>query len=255
MIARLEPIFRGDWAPYSESLACTPCPPADALRVADLLGDATLLAGLLRRHALHLGCSDLRPVASAWSLHYLWALLPPIVAGASLLGHAFPVRPEEMHVQFDADGEALRFHVSDEGCPRPDADTAARYDALLWQHLDPLFTALSRLARVAPKILWGNAARYLGSIFEQGLALSGRAPCIVRDHDQLLERPTWPDGRINPLHTPRRQALDSGEGGHVTPVTLHRQCCLYYLLPGEGYCVACPLSPRYRKLKGAAPAV
>jgi hypothetical protein len=34
--------------------------------------------------------------------------------------------------------------------------------------------------------------------------------------------------------------------GRAHTVKLHRQCCLFHLLPREGYCGACPLSPAHR---------
>lgn len=251
MIPILEPIFRGPWAAYGESLACSPCPPPHALPVTRLLAGPEVLDELLQRHAAHLGSTDLRPVASAWSLHYLWALLPPVVAAASLLRHAFAVQPGQMWVEFDADGEARRFHVADSGRPCPQGDSTACYEALLWQHLALLFEAVGRRARLPAKILWGNAARYLDSIFEQGLLLSRQADAVARDRERLLEQPAWPDGRANPLYSRARQVLQEAPGG-ATRLTLHRQCCLYYLLPGEGYCVACPLAPQYRRLTAAA---
>lgn len=258
MIGLLEPLFRGAWAPYGETLACAAQPPADALRVADLLCDPALLANALRRHAAHLGASgDLRPVASVWSLHYLWALLPPVVAAASVLQHAFPVLPTQMSVTLNGAGEPTCFYIPDEGATCAGAGTASRFDGLLRGHLQPLFAALSRQARVAPKILWGNAARYLDSIFEQALRLAHDAPAIAQDREHLLNMPVWADGSNNPLHTRQREAMHIEEDGGASAITLHRQCCLYYLLPGEGYCHACPLAPQYAKgpkLRAAAPA-
>jgi hypothetical protein len=84
MIGLLEPLFQGDLAPHGEALQCAPQPPADALRVADLVRSPELLGRLLRLHAAHLGVEgkDLRAVASAWSLGYLGLLLPPVSASA-----------------------------------------------------------------------------------------------------------------------------------------------------------------------------
>lgn len=248
MIALLEPIFQGDWAQYGETLVCAARPPARDLHVADLLCDPRLLAGVLRRHARHLGAEDLRPVASAWSLSYLWALLPPVVAAASVLQHGFPVAPEQMSVTLNDDGEPVCFYIPDEGAPLAGTDTVTRYGPLLRQHLQPLFIELSRQTRLATKILWGNAARYLEPILEQAL-LSGPAPEITQDLDQLLRQRTWPDGRANPLFIRQREVVRL-EGGKPATLKLHRQCCLYHLLPDEGYCGACPLAPEHRTIRG-----
>ncbi|OWQ90688.1 siderophore-iron reductase FhuF [Roseateles aquatilis] len=253
MIPLLQPIFQGEWAPHGETLRCAPHRPPEAILVADLLADPGPLRDALARQARHLGVTgpDLRAVASAWSLAYLWALLPPVVAGASLLRHAFPVDAAHIAVHLGADGEPLSFHITDEGQALPGASTAPRYAALLHGHLRPLFAALHRQTRVAEKILWSNTARYLGEIFELAIQLAGPLPHVVEDRTLLLEQGPWPDERGNPmLALPRRTALD----GQGRPVRLHRHCCLYYLLPDQPCCGGCPLAPRYRAtLRTTAP--
>jgi ferric iron reductase protein FhuF len=242
VIPLLAPLFQGEWAAYGETLACAPQPPADAVPVAALLHDAALLDGVLRRHARHLGVqgSDLRAVASAWSLEYLWALLPPVVAAASVLQHGFPVRAEDTAVSLDEDGEPVRFHIAGEGRALPGTSTAARFDGLLWQHLEPLFDAVSRQSRLPRKVLWGNAARYLELILDEALHLTGHAGPVAADSAALLHSAAWPDGRANPLHARLRKVVRIADGA-AAPPRLHRQCCLSYLLPGQDYCEACPL--------------
>jgi len=247
MIPLLAPIFQGEWAAYGEALACAPQAPAGAVRVADLIADPALLAGLLQAHARHLRVRkpDLRPVASAWSMYYLNALLPPVAAAASLLQHVFPMAPAQVWLSLADGAVPQRFHIPHEGQAREGADTAARYAVLLHEHLAPLFAQLTRLTRIAPKILWGNVARYLEPVLEQGLALSGHAPHIAQDLAHLLHQPRW-GGDDNPMFTVPRKVVRI-QSGLPDPLTLHRQCCLYYLLPEEGYCGACPLAPEFRK--------
>lgn len=247
MIPLLAPIFRGEWAAYGEALACAPRPPVDAVRLDALIADAQLLTDLLQRHARHLRVRrpDLRPVASAWSMYYLNALLPPVAAAASLLQHALPMAPGQVWLTLDESAVPRRFHVTHEGHALPGAGTAERYAVLLHDHLAPLFAQLTRLTRVAPKILWGNVARYLEPVLEQGLALSGQSPAVAGDIDHLLRQPCWAGGD-NPMFKVRRRVARM-HAGVPAPLVLHRQCCLYYLLPGEGYCDACPLSPEFRK--------
>jgi len=263
VIPILEPLFQGAWAPYGETLQCVPQPPARAIPVAELLHNPShLLEDALQRHARHLGVMgqggvagagcDLRAAASAWSLDYLRALLTPVAAAASLLYHCFPVSAEHVAVTLDESGRPVCFHIPNEGTAMPGSSTAARYGALLWQHLDPLFVALSRHTRLARKILWGNAARHLETVFDQALLLAGPAPHVALDRDTLLQSPAWPDGRPNPLHAPRRQVIRMQNGSPLA-VNLHRQCCLCYLLPGQNYCGACPLMPPRPGLKAVAP--
>lgn len=250
MIALLEPIFRGELAPLGEGLQCAQCVPADALRVADLLQSGSRrLAETLQKYARFRGSPgpDLRPVASAWSLEYLAMLLPPVVAAASLLQHVFPVAAAQTWVRLDDHGAPAGFHIRTLGDSSRGTDTAQRYAPLLWQHLAPLLSALSDLARVAPKILWGNVARHLDHLLDKGVALTGGAPQVVQDRAWLLHSATWPaQPGVNPLYGRQREVVRLHDNAPV-PMKLHRQCCLYHLLPGEGYCGACPLAPQHRQ--------
>lgn len=263
MIALLEPLFPGNLAPHGEALQCAPQPPADALRVADLVHSPELLGRMLRLHASHLGVEgkDLRAVASAWSLGYLGLLLPPVAAAASVLQHGFPMAAHQVWVRLGPHAHPLSFHIRELGRPQAGETTGARYSALLRHHLAPLFSALCSLAGVPVKILWGNAARSLEPVLDQALALTGAAAPIAEDRRQLLHTAAWPArgpageaAWTNPLPGPQREIrvgadagedARSGEHGERT-VKLHRQCCLFHLLPREGYCGACPLSPAHR---------
>ena len=249
MIPMLEPLFRGDWAPLGEALVCGDAP-AGALPVQVLVRDEARLHEVMANHARHRGVTgaDLRAPASAWVLDYLGVLLPPVVSAASVLQHGFPVQAEQMWVQLDTRGSAHTFGVPHEGRPQPGAGTAARYEALLEGHLGPLFEAVARHTRVARKILWGSTARRLDAIWEQALRLPGVPASVEADRDALLAHAHLPDGRPNPMHGARR-VVSFPEG----PVRLHRQCCLYYLLPHEGYCGACPLAPHHQLARDTTP--
>ena len=246
MIALLEPIFQGDWRPYGDSLSCGPAPDG-ALAVTQLLSDAALLDTLLRRHARHLGTHDMRPAASSWSNAYLAALLPPVAAAATILHHVFPASAAAMMLTLDEHGAATAFHITNLGAALPGADAHRRYQTLLTSHLAPLFARLARQYRVPEKILWGNVARFLDNLFRNAAELSADASELAAaDAAGLLGQPLRSDGSRNPLHMRARvgQVPDTSEGGKRR-VTLHRQCCLYYLLPGEDYCGRCPLDPVY----------
>ena len=248
MIGLLAPIFRGALAPHGEALVCG-TPPARAIPVAALTCASGPLNGILAHYADHLGGGDdLRPVASLWSLAYLRALLPPMVAAASVLRHGFPATAAEVWLELDRHREPLRFYIAHEGASLGGADIQARYAPLLQHHLEPLFAELSRVSGLPRKVLWGNAARCLEPVFDQALAMLGPVPALLADRRQLLELPVWHQrgdagagpSQLNPLH-PRLRAP-----AHFTPAeaaTLHRQCCLQYQLPRTGYCGACPLRP------------
>ena len=247
MIPLLTPLFQGEWAPLGEALACAPRWPPDAIQVSHLIRDDRLLASAIRQHARRRGVTgeDLRAAASAWSMDYLWALLPPVAAAASVLQHGFPMRADQVAVELDGTGTPTRFHIAREGSSMAGEPAAVRYGPLLWHHLEPLFAAIARQTHLPQKILWANAARYLQTILEQALALTGDAPHVAADQHALLHEPHWPDHQRNPLYARQREARRIEDGTPVT-IRLHRQCCLYYRLPGHGYCGACPLDPQHR---------
>ena len=254
MIALLETIFQGDWRPYGDSLSCGTAPDG-AVAVTRLLADDTLLDTLVRRYAAHLDTDDMRPAASAWSNAYLEALLPPVAAAATLLGHVLPASAADMALTLDERGAPAAFYITGQGAALPGADAHQRYRALLNDHLAPLFARLARRCRVPEKILWGNVARFLDNLFREAGELSEAAgELAARDGAALLEQPQRPDGGRNPLYTRARtvQVPAVADGGERR-VTLHRQCCLYYLLPGEGYCGRCPLDPAYLPSRTSKP--
>jgi ferric iron reductase protein FhuF len=110
---------------------------------------------------------------------------------------------------------------------------------------------------VAPKILWGDVARVLEPILAQAHALTGGMARVAEDREHLLCATRWPRAPeslqgANPMHG-RQRVLPRPAGDPRPPLRLHRQCCLYHLLPGEEHCGACPLAPRHREA-GAAEA-
>lgn len=245
MIGLLAPIFQGALAPHGEALVCAPAP-AHAIPVAALTGPDGPLKSILVHYAGYLGGgADLRPAASLWSLAYLRALLPPMVAAASVLRHGFPASADDVWLELDRHREPARFFIAHEGASLAGADTHTRYAPLLHHHLAPLFAELSRVSGLPRKVLWGNAARRLEPVLDQALALLGPAPTLVADRRVLLEQPLWhpadaSTARPNPLY-PRLRA--PARFSPAQAANLHRQCCLQYMLPDTGYCGACPLQP------------
>ncbi|WP_395350979.1 siderophore-iron reductase FhuF [Variovorax sp. UC122_21] len=257
MIPLLKPLFQGELAEIGEKLQCAATPPVGALRVSDLLRSEAVLADIIARQARwrRVSSGDLRAVASAWTLDYLSTLLPPVVAAASVLQHAFPMAAAQVWLRMDDDGNPLDFHILSLGEARHGTGTAQRYGPLLRQHLQPLFETLRALTRVPTRLLWSNTARYLEPVFDQALALTGGSAPIARDRDRLLHEPAWPgaDGGAATVANPmqrRQRVVQRLHEGRPVALKLHRHCCLYHLLPGEGYCGACPLSPQHRQ--GAA---
>ncbi|CAB3628464.1 siderophore-iron reductase FhuF [Achromobacter pestifer] len=246
MIALLQPFFREDWRPYAESVQLG-TPPGDGRKAAALLHDPEALADALARHRRHWSDADPRAVASAWAMSYLWALLPPVAAAATGARHALPARADAMWIELDGNAAPARFLITELGSPDPDGDVWRRYDALVWHHLHPLADALFHASRLPRKVVWGGAVRYLEVVLKavemqtQGTPASASAR---QDRLHLLEAPCWgaeAAARANPLCLAPRISR-----GPDPTVTLHRECCLYHLLPTAQYCAACPLAPQHR---------
>lgn len=250
MIPVLAPLFPGDWARHGDGVALADDGACGQPTVAQLIGDAQALPEILARQARHFGTTALAPVASVWSLTYCWRLLPPVVAAASVLQRVLPITARHVTPQFDGDGTVLRLLIPHEGQMRSGTDTYTRYGSLLHEHLDPLVARLAQCARLAPKITWGNVARYLDLTLSQlAQALPGNA-IVAEDREFLLDTPLWRGGQPNPMYRAPREVLrytPQGPRAH----TLLRRCCLYYMLPGHGYCDLCPLSAPNRPARDA----
>jgi ferric iron reductase protein FhuF len=246
MLDVLQPIFRGDWAKYGESLelAGTPCVRPS---IAQWLAEPAQLESALARHAEALNSArDRKAVASHWMLRYLTALLPPIVALSSLLKYRVPADWRAMALTLNEQGAPEVFAVNHAGVPLPNADCAARYDSLLWQHLEPLIRQLNHQTKTPIKTLRGSVRRILIEIFGHALQLvkddAALSSALMEDRHWLLESPIWPDGRRNPLFLRHRCVLVSHPDG-ARLERLHASCCLAYRLPALEHCHACPLSP------------
>lgn len=247
MIELLQSVFRDELRPYGEALKLRESEPDADMCIADWLEDASRLDIALSRQAQILGSDDRRPLVSAWTLSYFGTLLPPVVAAATLLNHGFPVGLHQVAFRLNAAGTPSEFSLRQLGQPFHAADPATRYDCLLWRHLQPLIGQLCRHTRIAPRILWGNAARRLDSILALAASMTvhdtKRHEAVLQDRERLLLQPLWHDGRRNPLFFPQRRVLRSVHG-RPTLLTLHRQCCLFHMLPTQAPCEACPLTRR-----------
>jgi hypothetical protein len=155
-----------------------------------------------------------RVAASTASLGFFARLLSP-VCGAVLLGVEAP--------QVDA----LWWQPADGGPLRLAADTWGEPDpaAVLSGVISPLVDRLADEHGVSTQVLWGNAAS----------AAHGAVRMAVQADHSL--------GRRGLRLVERLFALPELAGtADLGPPFVRRSCCLYYRLPGGGYCGDCVLA-------------
>ena len=246
-------MFTGLLANSARTLVEAELPP-HALPVTRLLSEHTLLHEILVRNHAFLKAigTDLRASASMWHMRYLWTLLPYSMAALTLFRHALPVLPAEMWLELDSGGQPVRFYVTGPGTEAPEEPAQARYETLVFRHLEPLVESLSGLTRLSRRIAWTNVARHVQAVFDGGQEHPAFARASMQDSRDLLENPVWArrvgDGRRgecpNPIFQPPRAVLlPATPDTPPRTIQVHRACCLYYKLVEPRYCGACPLAP------------
>ncbi|CAM3232013.1 siderophore-iron reductase FhuF [Janthinobacterium lividum] len=236
LIGPLPQLFQGELAAYGAALAV-----ADAVIPAGTSLDAFLdgpqLQAALALFALRFPGAHPKALASTWSKLYFNALLVPVLAASAACGWCFPLAPGRVRFLAGADGAPLRFLLEDEGAARPGLDSAARLQPLVRGHMAPVVDALARQCRLAPRLLWNNAAVIAEETLLQCRLLMGSQPRIAADLDFLCATAQWPDQLANPMHQPTRL---------VENVRQRQLCCLRYRLQLD-FCADCPLDCRQRQ--------
>ncbi|PAZ15113.1 ferric iron reductase [Streptomyces sp. SA15] len=165
-------------------------------------------------------------VAASVAQQGLAARLWSVALGCAALYDALPDLDPRL-LRWDPDGSAPDDLWLSAVRPLP-ADAATLADVVLHGHLRPLTETLRGAYRVAPGLLWGNAASALAGAARQldGWArASGRTDVAARARDlatQLLAHP-----------------LLAGTGTLTGTAFRRRSCCLYYRVPGGGVCGDC----------------
>lgn len=196
-----------------------------------------LLDDVLSRFGEPYEGGDPRAVASLWSQWYLGTLVVPSVAAGLLLGRVLPLALGEIDVALDDEtARPAAFRLSHGGRRDPEVGAFARFEPLVRRHLAPLVEALAARGGPGRRALWGNAGRYLQWTLDEIEGMAG-GPDAAAEGRRLLDDPTDPHGRDNPLHDTVAY-VEAGDG----PRPRRRVCCLRFLLPGvEGCGDLCPL--------------
>jgi ferric iron reductase protein FhuF len=193
------------------------------------------VAALLATARRHRPAAEDRALASLWSRWYFAKLIPPVLLCGIAGERSLPLNPAETAVLLGADGMPRAIALPHAGETTVEPDPFRRFAPLVWQHVATVVESLAAHVRLAPRILWNNAAVYADWALRRLVEDERVPPMAAMQALALVEAPHWPDGIPNPFHAPVRDV--PGSNGAVR---IRRQCCLLYRLPGEKCCRTCP---------------
>ena len=207
-----------------------------------LTGDVGADGPLARRVgevAVQLGDAPRRVAASLLSLSLTARLVSLVLAPVALQGVLPRLDHARLHWRPWSGGPVPLWVEAPEGevvgAPDDPATAARVADELARTHLAPLLEAVGRVASVPPRTLWGNAASSVGG-----------AVRVL-----LMERPARAGAVLALGRGVVGTAPLDGLGGFVAEPShptgvgfLRRSCCLFYRVPGGGYCGDCVLTHR-----------
>lgn len=198
----------------------------------DLLTGAGPLAGEISLVAERLGTSERRIAASLLFQSLAARLWSPAVGAAVAHGLLLDLAPARLLWRPVPTGPFPLRVI------RPAARRIAPADAAGPLHrevvaglLEPLARAVRETVKIAPGLLWGNAASALAGTAG---VLAGARPDLAADA-VALARELLTSGVLNGTGE-----LTGPAPGR--PLFVRRSCCLYYRLPGGGMCGDCSLA-------------
>ncbi|MEV0387556.1 ATP-binding cassette domain-containing protein [Nonomuraea sp. NPDC050643] len=214
----------GGWRPLSDLFAGSPALAAKIDEVAERLGtsEARIAASILFQGLAARLWSPPFGVAVAHGL--LLDLAPADLWWRPVPSGPLPLRTTRLSGRHVRDSER---HVRD-----PGRSAAWLYQRVVTGQLEPLAESVAGLVKLAPGLLWGNAAS----------ALAGTVRAVARWRPDLagtaagLGRELLEIGRL-------RGTGVLAEPAPAQPFFVRRSCCLYYRLPGGGKCGDCSLIP------------
>lgn len=211
-------------------------PPGQEVVACSALLDPATLEGIIDRFAAGFGDVDRRAVISLWTMYYFSVLTIGAAIAWLELRRVLPLSLDRCRVAIDpASGAPTAFILEDLGICTDSAVHQA-LEPVLRRHAEPLIAAIAAHGRVAPKLIWGNAASYLGWAIEE----AGRVtdPALAAEGLPVMTDSHFPDGSRNPLCGAIRDMADDDGNAFKR----RRVCCLRYCLPSIGGCgQSCPL--------------
>lgn len=214
--------------------------PAGGVRpMEDLWADGAFLSAridavrerLASRAGRPLGDVEPRVAASIFFQGIASRLLSPAMAAVLIGG----VLPDRRALGWHADGPTLALARTGEPGVRvgPGEEAEALAGPVLEGMLAPVLEAVRGRVKVAPRLLWGNAASSLaGTVAALAAARPALAGPAVGLGEALMGRP------------PLQGLGGPGPRGTMADSFVRRTCCLYYRIPGCGKCGDCALLER-----------
>lgn len=244
MFADLAPAFSGPFDRFSRSVV-GPEDPRPALSIRALIADPeALVEKMLRRLAPEAATPQARRgAASLWTQFYFALVGVPVVVAAMRGRRNLPVGLDEMAVVIGDNGLPAAVKIPAAGTPQPDRNPRAAMEALITDHYVPAVTAMSQAGRLAPRLLWCNAAVRLVWAMEASVeAAPGDADLAgiaAEARRAVIATPALASGAPNPMF----DMLLSPKAGSASSYS-RKVCCLRYMMPGVADCgETCPLPP------------
>ncbi|MEU5212657.1 (2Fe-2S)-binding protein [Streptomyces sp. NPDC020742] len=211
------------------AVSCGPRTDAEGFRpLTDLYGDPAALAEYVTSMGRRLGTDQRRVAASTLHIGTAARLWSIALGTAALTGRVPDLAPERLWWRAPASGPIDLWMPRTVRAANGDEVPDALQETVAAHNLVPLDGALQRHFGLSPQVMRGNATSALMGALRVLLAQAPNAP-----HPPL------------PFVTTllRREPLASAGALTLSPLAYRRRsCCLYYRVPGGGYCGDCVLT-------------
>jgi ferric iron reductase protein FhuF len=211
----------------------TDAPPADGWTMcADLIGDPDLLRAEIDATAAGRGTTDPQVAASLYAQAYAFRV-PSIAVAAYALGLPIPSTTPTTTAVRIARHRPAELAITDPSCAAMDVTDLA--ETLLDGHLAPFVEAVRATTQIGARLLWGNVAASIATIFRAVQSSGPLGDPDVRERAAAFEEVAraWLDG----LGSYSTVAAPDVLGWYWTRTS----CCLWYQTSSGHYCDDCSL--------------
>lgn len=208
-------------------------PPADGwISCADLIADPDRLRAEMDRTATGRGTDDLQVAASLYAQAYAFRV-PSIAVAAFALGLPTPSTAPEVTAIRIARHRPAELAITNPDCAPTDADRLAH--ELLDGHLAAFIATVRATTRIGERLLWGNVAASIATIFRAVQSTGPLGDPIVRDRAVEFHRAAAP--WLGGLGDYSTVEVPGAVGWHWNRTS----CCLWYQTTSGSYCDDCSL--------------